>query len=130
VNLGALFTRARSFLPAGEGGASTPAAGFAASEPGGASAPLIVLVIAFCAILAAIWASAGLFGNPAALAFCRDSLMGCAAVLGVLVPALLAYRSFNKHTAAKVVIAQAQGPQQAPASAVGTATNVTVEGKP
>jgi hypothetical protein len=134
MNLGWLSTSTsavRALLP---GAPVTPGSlpaspgAFQASEPGGASAPLIWLVVLFCAELLAIWASAALFGVESAQRFCEKSWGGVTGVLGVLVPALLAYRSFNKHVAAKVAIAVAQGPQQAPASAVGVAQTVNVEG--
>jgi hypothetical protein len=95
---------------------------FLASEPGGASDPLIWLVILLVLILASLWIAAGFFGLPAAQWFCDHALNSAAAVLGVVVGPLLAYRSFNKRTAAKVAIAQA-GQAQAPAS-VTVATEV------
>jgi hypothetical protein len=113
---------ARRFLPSGDGGAQQPAA-FVASEPGGASAPLIWIVIMFCVELAVIVALAAAGWKPAQW-FCEPSrLLAFSSLLGVLVPSLVAYRSFNKHTAAKVAIsehaasvaiAQAQAPAAAP----------------
>jgi hypothetical protein len=108
------LSEARAFLPgravallrAGEGGEAPGVA----SEPGGASAPLIWLVILLVLILAAIWVAAGLFGLPSAQWFCDKALNSAAAVLGVLVPSLLAYRSMNKATAAKVAIAAQAAP--------------------
>lgn len=100
---------------------------FQASEPGGASAPLTWIVIGFCVELMLIIAAAALGFQPAQQLCAPGWILAFSSLLGVLVPALLAYRSFNKHTAAKVVIAQAQGPQQAAASVVGAAGTVNVE---
>jgi len=109
VNLAALFARGRALLPDGAGGEQQPAA-FVASEPGGASAPLIWIVVVLCSELIFIVACAALAGLKSAQWFCEPSrLLAFSSLLGVLVPSLCAYRSFNKHVAAKVAIAQAQG---------------------
>jgi len=79
-----------------------------ASEPGGFSAPGIWLVVLFSLIVAAAWIADAFFGLPSAVQFCERAWQGVAAVLGILVPSLVAYRSYNKHTAAKVAVAKVQ----------------------
>lgn len=103
-----LESRARSLLP---GAASPPP--FPASEPasqGGASTPLLWLAVALVVNFAAVADAAAFWGLPAAVAFCNSNTAQTAvvAVLVPLVSALLAYRSANKRTAAKVAIATAQ----------------------
>jgi len=105
VNLPSLASL-RSLLP---GQAPAP---FQASDPasqGGASPWFIGIVVAQCIVITVAWVLA-IAGWPHAQWFCERAWQGVAAELGILVPALLAYRSFNKHVAAKVAIAAAQGP--------------------
>lgn len=110
MNLSSLLTEAKSaagrFIP----GAVPAPVPFPASEPGGASAPLIWLVVYFCVIQGALWVAAGFFDLQSAQRFCRDSWQGVAAILAILIPALCAYRVLNKRTAAHVAIAQSAPP--------------------
>jgi hypothetical protein len=109
---------------------------FQASDPasqGGASTPLLWLAIALVVNFGAVADAAAFWGLPSAVAFC-SSAVAQSAVVAVLVPLiglLLNYRSRNKEAAADVAKASlaAQGPQQAPASAVGAAGSVVVENK-
>lgn len=103
------------FLP-GQGAAPAPAppSDFRASEPGGASAPLIGLAVSLICIVAGLWIAAGFFGLPAAVAFCSN-LAATAMVVAVLVPLiglLLNYRSRNKEAAATVAVAAHQAAAQ------------------
>jgi hypothetical protein len=114
MNIADAESRLRSLLP---GQAPAP---FQASDPasqGGASSPLLWLAVGLVVNFAAVADAAAFWGLPAAVAF-MNSNTAQTAVVAVLVPlvtALLAYRSVNKRTAAKVAIAaaQAQAPQQA-----------------